>query len=450
MSNPVEQRLLFAPVAEKKVEADFDGGETTSDAGALLLREVDRQTGFIEELSEAIHDERDPRYVRQQTRDLLRQRIGQIACGYEDADDCDHLRNDPAFKLLAERPPLSGQALASQPTMSRFENAATPSDLWRIAQVFLRQFIRSYAAPPRLIVLDFDTTDDAAHGQQQLTLFNAFYDEHCYLPLHVYEGLSGKLITTILRPGKTPSDAELLSILERIVAALHQAWPETMVVFRADSHFAKPSLLDWLEEHGVGYVIGFSRNDALLGLSELIRREARRRFARWGSPARIYGSVLYRARSWSRCRRVIVRAEHSALGDNPRFVVTNLTAPKARSIYEDIYCPRGATEQRIEDHKVHLHSDRTSCHRFSANQFRLFLHSAAYVLMHTLRQNVLRGTEFAAAKFGTIRLRLFKIGARVCELKSKVQLHLPSSFPLKDLLRRVALLFSHLRLVHAP
>jgi len=444
------QRLLFASLASKKVVAEFDGGEMTSDAGALLIRESEQYVGIIDAFADAVHDPRDSRYVKQSTRDLLMQRVSQIACGYEDADDCDHLRHDPAFKVLAERDPVSGDPLASQPTMSRFENTPTPSDLRRLGDALLRNFISSYAQPPRLIVLDFDTTDDPTHGDQQLTLFNAFYDEHCYLPLHVYEGLSRKLITTVLRPGKTLAEGEILSVLRRIASALRKEWPDTIFVFRADSHFAKPRVLDFLDAHGLFYAMALSKNPVLLRQSELPRREARSRFELFERKSRVYGSFFYQARTWSAMRRVIVRAEHSADGDNPRFVVTNLDRAKAKQVYEWVYCPRCATEHCIEDHKTHLRSDRTSCHRFLANQFRLFLHSAAYVLMHALRENVLRGTEFATAKFDTIRLRLLKIGARVEEWKTKIAFHLPTSFPLKDVLHRACLLLAHLRPLHAP
>ena len=450
MSKTNTQRLLFASLSDKNVEADFNGGEMTSDAGALLLREAEQHVGINRRLHRRHPRSRDPRYVKQSTRDLLTQRVSQIACGYEDADDCDHLRHDPTFKVLTERDAISGDPLASQPTMSRFENAATPSDLRRMGDALLQNFVSSYAHPPRIIVLDFDTTDDVTHGDQQLTLFNAFYDEHCYLPLHVYEGLSGKLITTVLRPGKTLAEGEILSILRRIASGLREAWPETIFVFRADSHFARPGVLDWLDAHGLFYAMAFSKNPVLLRQSQLARHEARRRFERLERKSRVYGSFFYQAGTWPAPRRVIVRAEHSADGDNPRFVVTNLERAKAKVIYEWVYCPRCATEHCIEDHKTHLQSDRTSSHRFLANQFRLFLHSAAYVLMHALRENVLRGTEFATAKFDTIRLRLLKIGARVRELKTKVAFHLPTSFPHKDILHRACLLFGHLRPLHDP
>ncbi len=276
MESTSQTTLQFSPIAHKSVEAAFDGGAITSDAGVLLLRETDRQIGLIDSLVEAIRDTRDSRYVRHELKELLTQRIIQIACGYEDADDCDELRTDPAFKMAAGHYPETGEDLASQPTISRFENMVSRTDLYRMAEVLVDKFIASYPEPPSIVVIDSDTTDDPTHGDQQLSLFNGYYDEHCYLPLHVFEGLSGKLITSILRPGKTPTGREVLAVLKRVVRKLREAWGDkTIIVFRGDSHFAKPEVMDWAEDNGVLYILGLGKNSVLARLSAPLLEKAK-------------------------------------------------------------------------------------------------------------------------------------------------------------------------------
>jgi hypothetical protein len=263
--------------------------------------------------------------------------------------------------------------------------------------------------------------------------FNAYENEYCFQPFHVYEGLSGKLITAILRPGKTPTAQEIMAVLKRIVKRPKEAWPKTKFLFRGESHFEKPDVLDWLEAQGVFYLIGLARNSVLLKRSEVTLAQAKEASERHRKKVRRYASFYYAAKTWSRARRVILRAEASPLGVDPRYVVTNVGAtPKVA--YEKLYCSRGCVELMIKEHQRALRSDRTSCQRFEANQFRLFLHSVAYILMHALRCTLLKGTELACAQFETIRLRLLKIGARAQILKSKIIFHLPLSYPLKALL----------------
>jgi len=446
MSNASEMQLQFTPLGSKVVEADFSGGAITSDAGVLLLRETDRQIGLIDALTEAILDSRDQRYVKHELRTLLTQRINQIACGYEDADDCDVLREDPAFKMAAGRCPETDRDLASQPTISRLENQVTRKDLYRIGQTFVDQFIASYAEPPSIIVLDFDTTDDPTHGAQQLTLFHGYYDEHCYLPLHVYEGLSGKFITAVLRPGRTLSAQDTLTVLKRLLPPLRQAWGnETMIVFRGDSHLAKLEVMDYLEDNGIFYVLGLATNPVLSRLGEPVIERARELYDYCQRKVRCFDDFFYRAKSWCAPRRVIVKAEITEKGENPRYVVTNICEADPQAVYDEIYSPRGQMENFIKGHKLHLRSDRTSCHRFEANQFRLFLHSAAYVLLHTMQHNLFRGTEWAKAQFDRLQLRVLKIGARVRELKTKIRVQLPHSYPLKELLQKACGIVAQLR-----
>lgn len=421
----------FKTISCKKLTAAFTGGDVTSDGGVLIMRELIDRTGIIDRLADVIRDTRHPSYIRHGFKPLLTQRILQIACGYEDADDCDSLRTDPGFKAACDRLP-SDDDLASQPTMSRFENALTSKDVYRFADVLINQFIASYDTPPDAIILDIDDTDDPTHGAQQLSLFNGYHDEYCYMPLFIFEGRSGKLITSVLRPGRRPNGKEVRSIIKRIVRRLRAAWKDVGIIIRGDSHFATPELYAWCDTHDVHHVLGLTANAVLKELAKPALSAARREYERTGTPSRVFRQVRYQARSWHRELRVIVMAEVSALGDNIRFVVTSLESSRPSFIYETAYCGRGRMENFIKDHKIALKSGRTSCHRFTANYVRLMLHSAAYVIMHMLREQALKGTDFATAQFDTIRLRLLKIGAEVRELKTKVQFILPSSFPLKD------------------
>jgi len=428
MDHPNTERLLFEDIQEKKIEADFDGGQVTSDAGVLLLREVERGLGLIRRIAKILRDRRHPGYTRHSLREMLSQRVFQIACGYEDADDADTLRSDPSLKMACDRLP-GDDDLASQPTLSRLENSVTRTDLYRIAEMLVDSFIDSYRTPPVAILLDIDDTEDTTHGHQQMTLFNAYYDEYCYLPIHVYEGRTGKLITTVLRPGKRPSGREIVSILKRVVRKIRTAWPGVGLLLRADSHYAAPEVFAFCRTENLKYLLGLTPNLVLRARAAALVEAAEQRFRRQRAPVRDFGEFSYRAKSWAKDQRVVVKAEHGALGANTRFVVTNLASLTPRIVYERLYCDRGVMELLIKDHKTHLHSDRTSCHRFEANQFRLFLHSIAYILLHRLRSRHLQGTPWARAQFDTIRLQVLKIGARVRQLRTRVKMHLPTSYP---------------------
>lgn len=441
-----KENIRLRDILGKKLEIDFDGGVITSDAGALFIREIENQIGIIDAIAECIEDKRDERYVKQAKRTLLRQRITQIICGYEDANDSNDLRHDPVIKVVAGREPISGESLGSQPTISRFENAISRKDLVRIAYALADQFIAFYKEEPEIIVLDFDDTEDTVHGAQQLSLFNGYYGDYCYEPLHIYEGLSGKLITTILRPGKRTTSKEVIMVLKRLIPRLRAVWKDTIIVFRGDSHFSSPETLKWLEDKGILYVIGQSKNNVLKQLAEGILTQARKLYKATERKARLFDSFEYKAKSWDKARRVVVKGEIQEKGENLRFVVSNIEDADPQEIYDKIYCARGNMENMIKDHKTFLKSDRTSCHRFESNQFRLFLHSVAYILLHSLRENLLKGTEFATAQFDIIRLRILKIGAKVRELKTKIKVHLPSSYPLKPLLKKMGGIFTLLRL----
>ena len=450
MANSQSTQLRFPPIAGHTVRGAFDAGALSSDLGPLLMRGIDRQIGLIERMANAIQDRRHPSYIDHELRDLLRQRIFQMSSGYEDQNDATPLRHDPLFKLGLDRLPLDPhQALASQPTHSRLENAVRRADLYRIAAAFVEQFVASYAEPPPAIVVDLDHSEDPTHGQQVFSFYNGHYRHHCYLPLYVFEGLSGRLVTAVLRPGKTPTGRENAMIVKRILTRLREHWPETHIVIRGDGHFSNPELMDLVELDPLAdFVCGLSANPVLKRRAEPILAEARTlhrlrcenaRQAGQSPPesTRLYEEFSYQAGSWSKPRRVIVKAEITAFGDNPRFVVTSMNEPTPQTVYEHFYCARGQDENYIKAMKCDLKSDRTSDGSFWANQMRLFYACAAYVLHLALRTETLRGTEFERAQPARIIHRLFKIAVRVVQYKDRIRLQLPSTCPVKPVLKKI-------------
>ena len=438
--------LHLAPVGAKAVDLDFDGGRLSSDAGLVLLKDIDEQLGLTRHLAAVLSDPRDARRVKFTLHDLLKQRVLQIAAGYEDANDSNTLRDDPIFKLLLDRLPETGAPLASQPTMSRCENRVSRTELYRMAVVLLTQFIASYDSPPTVIVLDVDDTEDRVHGQQEQARYDGYYGGYCFMPLHLYEGLSGRLITTILK-AKRCTGTQMLAVLQRVVKRLRHAWPDTLLIFRGDSHFAYPEVMQWLEaEPELSYVTGLTSNAVLQELAREVVEQAKRAYAYSGHKVTRFHSTRYQAGTWSRSRRVVIKVEVGEQGVNTRFVVTDLEQARTKVLCQQIYCARGQAENEIKDHKLYLKSDRTSCHRFEANQFRLFLHSAAYVLLDTLRREVLKNTSWASATMETIQLRLLKLGARVQEFTERITISLPSSCPVAPVLRHSLTLLACVRL----
>ena len=402
--------------------------------------------GIIAAVVACIPDNRRPYSVDHSLKEMVSQRVFQIACGDEDAIDSNSLRVDPVLKLAVGRLPEEENDLASQPTMSRLENGVSRSALMRMGYALMDGFIDSYPEEPRVIVLDFDDTDTTVYGSQQECLFNSYHGDYCYLPLHVYEGLSGKLITTILRPGKRPSGKETLAYLKRIVGRIRSNWKNTLILFRGDSHYSSPEVFDWIEGQDQVYsVVGLTANEILRKAVEPVVREVEQQYALYKRPVKRYHSFLYQAGSWAEKRRVVAKVELNEKGLNVRFISTEMMQAQATSLYATIYCARGNMERYIKDHKTYLKSDRSSCHRFEANQFRLFLHSVAYVLLHTVKTQVLKGTEFATATMETLRLKLLKVGARVVELKTRIKLHLPTAYPYQSVFRKSMAIFSQLR-----
>jgi Transposase DDE domain group 1 len=441
--------LPLAPVGTKAVELAFDGGRLSSDAGVVLLKDVDDQLGLTRALAAVLSDSRDVRRIHFTPEDLLKQRVFQIAAGYEDANDANPLRDDPIFKLMLDRLPETGAPLASQPTISRFENRISRTELYRMALVLLEQFVASYASPPSVIVLDVDDTEDPVHGAQEQARYDSYYGGYCFMPLHLYEGLSGRLITTILK-AKRFTGTQMLAVLRRLVKHLRHTWPDTLVIVRGDSHFAYPEVMQWIDEQpDLHYVTGLTSNAVLQKLAREVVEQAKRAYVSSGRKVTRFHSTRYQAQTWSRSRRVVIKVEVSEQGVNTRFVVTDMEQARTQVLYQHLYCARGQAENEIKDHKLYLKSDRTACHRFEANQFRLLLHSAAYVLLETLRREVLRTTQWASATMETIQLRLLKLGARVQECKDRITIALPSSCPVAPVLRRSLMLLACVR-VNVP
>jgi hypothetical protein len=420
------------PVQGKPVHVTFDGGRLTSDAGVLLLAEIERRLRLAERLAGCLTDPRAPERVRHTLTEMLRFRMLLIAAGYPDANDCDPLRVDPAFKMAVGRLPEGGPDLCSQPTMCRLENLPGVTALKRMMAAMVELFCDSFEEVPRRIVLDIDDTCDPAHGRQQLALFHAYYDERCFLPIHVYEATTGKPVAVILRPGKTPDGAEVLLVLRHVVRAIRARWPRVDILIRGDSHYARPEAMAWCERHRVGYVFGLAGNKVLLArVAGLAEAAALDRIESGAVKVRRYAEFRYAAKSWDVERRVVARVETSDRGSDSRFIVTNLRdAP--RWLYETGYCARGQAENLIKAHKRHLASDRTSCSKATANQFRLVLHTAAYWLLHTLRGLAPKRSFWRDAQFDTLRLAFVKVAGRVTELATRIKVALPSSYPERD------------------
>jgi hypothetical protein len=319
----------------------------SSDAGLVLLKDVDEQLGLSRALAAVLQDPRDPRRTDFSYHDLLQQRVFQIGAGYEDANDSNSLRHDPIFKLMLNRPPQSGPALASQPTISRFENGVSRPELYRLAEVFVEEFITSYTQAPEVIVLDFDDTEDEVHGDQEQARYNSHYGSTCFLPLHVYEGLSGRLITTILK-AKRFTGAQMLGVLKRLVERLRQVWPDTLLIYRGDSHFAYPEVMQWIEAQAhMHHVTGLTSNKVLQVLAKDVVDQAKRAYAKRGVKVTRFHSTSYQAGTWRRRRRVVIKVEVSEKGVNTRFVVTSMEQARTRVLYRTIYCARGDAENDI-------------------------------------------------------------------------------------------------------
>jgi hypothetical protein len=429
-------------VEGKKAQLRFALEETSTDGGLLLLKEVDKQIGLMDRLAGCLQDSRHQSYVKHSIDSMLCQRVMQIAAGYEDANDCNVMKDDSILQVCANQQ----QALAAQSTMSRFENQADNKQLYKMAIAFIDNFIASYTSQPKVIIIDSDDTNSFTYGQQELALFNNYYGDYCFMPLHVYEGISGKLITTILKPGRRSKNVNVFAIMKRIITYLRKHWPDTLIVFRGDSHFCSREVMGYVHDlPRVEFITGLTGNTVLNKCAQVTVESAQREYETSKKKVKRYHSFMYKAGSWTYAERVVVKVEVTSMGTNVRFIVSSLNI-RAKVLYEQGYCVRGAAELRIKDHKTYLLSDRMSCSSFKANQFRLFLHSAAYVLIHTLQKEVLKGTEFCKATMKTIQLKLIKVAARVKILKTKVIIDLPSVFYSKWAIEKALGMFEVLRI----
>ncbi len=428
----------LSPVENKSLCARFDGGRLSSDGGVLMLREIEKRLGLAARLASCLGDTRAPASTIHSYAEMIRARLFAIACGYEDCDDLDLLRFDPAFKLACGRLSESGRDLMSQPTLSRLENAPSWRELMRMGLSLIDLFCDSFGRVPERIVLDIDDTDDVVHGGQQLALFNAHYDAYCFQPIHIFEATTGKPILSLLRPGKRPSGEEAARVLKHAIRRIRQNWPRVGITVRGDGHYGTPDVMEFLESQGCGFILGLPGNARLTEIGQPWCEDAAVRRVRSGKDkVRRFFQTGYQARSWSRVRKVIARVEASAKGTDARFVVTNLPG-RAKVLYERVYCARGRMENMIKEHKLYTKSDRTSCHRWEANQFRLFLHTGAYWLLHQLRQATPRRSLWRKATFETLRRAFLKIAVRIEELRSRVKIALPSAYPYQPVLISMA------------
>jgi Transposase DDE domain group 1 len=428
MGDSATTRMRFETPAPLVLEAAFDGGKLTSDGGLCWLAKADEQLGLCEAIARQVPEWRGPS-VRHSLLTLVRQRVYQIACGYEDQDDADALRKDPLLKSVLGRLPETDPDLASQPTISRLENAPDAKGCLRIARALLELYVqeRGKGGAPERVLLDFDATDDPVHGDQEGGYYHGFYEERILHPLLVFDGETNQLIAAILRPGNTHASRGALAILKRIVKRLREEWPAVEIEIRADAGFAVPEIYDYCEKEGIGYTIGLISNPRLEALAQdLLRRAKWESEEREGEKVRLVSSGSYQADSWERARRVIYKAEVLQKGTNTRFVVSS-RSEEPQELYE-WYVRRGEAEGWIKDFKLAIKADRLSCHRFFANQFRLLLHAAAYWLLDVLREKLVEN-GVKRMQLDTLRLVVVKIGGRVRQLLTKVRLHLASGHP---------------------
>lgn len=453
-----QEFLEFHPLDKREVRGGFDGGTITSDAGGLLLREVEKRTGIIAQFAACFRDHRKPERIEHRVEELVAQRVYGLALGYEDLNDHEELRRDPLLGVLAEKADPTGEsrarerdqgpALAGKSTLNRLELTAEEVkegerykkiglDFAAVDRLLGEIFIQAHSEPPKQIVLDLDSTDDPLHGKQEGRFFHGYYGHYCYLPLYIFCG--EHLMCARLRPANTDGVAGSVEELARLVQQLRQAWPEVRIIVRGDSGFCREELMAWCEANQVDYVLGLAKNERLRAEIAAELAQAAAQYQQTGRAARLFKEFTYQTReSWSRARRVVAKAEHLEKGANPRFVVTSLPGSEgaAQALYEELYCARGEMENRIKE-QLMLFADRTSTAYLRSNQIRLYFSSVAYLLMQALRRLGLQGTEMAKAQCTTLRLKLLKIGARIRITVRKVWVLMAAGYPYVERFRQV-------------
>lgn len=431
MTKCYQTALEFPPAKRRRVEADFSGGDITGNGGIPLLAQVDRAMGLTRAVARALNDTRRRASCEHSQLELLQQRIYALTLGYEDLNDHSELRHDLALQTATARV----ETLASPATLCRLEQRADRASAVAIHDILFQQFIKAHDRPPRRLILDFDATDTPLHGEQEGRFFHGYYDHYCFLPLYVFCGRH--LLVSYLRRSDGDPARHSWAILALLVKALRRHWPKTEIVFRGDSGFCRWKLMRWCERHDVHYIVGIARNDRLLAHCALWREAAETLFELTGKKQRVFGSFPHAAGTWDKPRRVIVKAEHSAHGANPRWIVTNLSQSD-QYLYDKVYCARGDMENRIKDQQLDLFAGRTSCHRWWANQFRQLLSGLAYTLFEGLRARALKNTVLAKASPNRIRLTLLRIGAVVIRNTRRIRILMSSAYPHQDLFRTVA------------
>ena len=430
MTNCTSNSFRFKGVKGRKVESIFSGQTITSDGGGMLLRAADEATRLLSRVGRCFTDSRRKASCEHSVENLLRQRVYALALGYEDLNDHDELRHDPALQTAVGR----DVDMASASTLCRFENSVDAKSLWGLSSVLVDVFVESHKKAPDEIILDFDRTDDEAHGHQEGRFFHGYYDHYCFLPLYVFCG--EYLLAACLRPGNADGAKHSLAILGLLVKRLRKEWPKTRIIVRGDAGFCRWKFMSWCDSHGIEYILGLAQNARLLEEAQPLLDEVHECFLQTGVKQKIFDETSYAAKTWNRQRRVIIKAEHLEKGSNPRFVVTSLCdAPE--QLYQR-YRARGEMENRIKERQLCLFADRTSCSKWLPNQLRVLLSALAYTLLNTIREKALAGTELAQARCDTIRLKLLKIGASVVRNTRRVTLMLSESYPYKSLFCHVA------------
>jgi hypothetical protein len=418
----------LSPVAGKPLTTNRDAGNLSSNGGLVVLREAALRLDIAAVIAGPLPDKRNPLLIKHTYSEMVLARMMMIAAGHEDCDDIDRLKIDPALKMACGRAPESGGDLMSQPTLSRLENLAGTKALLKIGRAMIDLFCRSYGSAPHSIDLDIDDTDDMVHGGQQLALFNTHAGGHCFKPMYIFEATSGKPVMALLRPGKRPAGPEIARVIRHVILRLRRHWPGVRIMVRGDGHYCAPEVLNLLRKANCNYMLGMPTNAVLEARSSGWRQQCQNRWKPSRPKVRRFHQFQYAAGTWTHKEKVIARNEATALGTDTRYVVTNLEG-RGKHLYEHVYCARGRMENLIKDMKLYTRSDKTACHRWQANQFRLFLHMGAYWLLHSVRLAAPRKSRWRGATFETIRTLLVKVACRVEELKSRIKLSFPASLP---------------------